>query len=90
MAKPLYTVNEVFVREFISNVSDACEKFQLIQAASQAQSLIDETARTFAFEGTRCTRAAFRHLREEQIPGFLQYASQVTSNLVSTMLQRLP
>ena len=88
MAKPLYTVNEVFVREFISNVSDACEKFQLIQAASQL--LIDETARTFAFEGTRCTRAASRHLREEQIPGFLQYASQVTSNLVSAMLQRLP
>ena len=38
----------VFVREFISNVSDACEKFQLIQAASQAHSLITETARTFA------------------------------------------
>lgn len=48
MAKPLYTVNERFVSEFISNVSDACEKFQLIQAAIQAQSLVTETARTFA------------------------------------------
>ena len=43
----LCTPTEIFVREFIFHVSDACEKFQLNQAASQAQSLITETARTF-------------------------------------------
>ena len=39
VAEPLYTDNEVLVSEFIPNVSDDREKFQLIQAASKRSRL---------------------------------------------------
>jgi TNF receptor-associated protein 1 len=42
VAKSLYTDKEVFVRELISNASDACEKLRFLQGASQLQAIHDD------------------------------------------------
>jgi len=43
VAKSLYTDKEVFIRELISNASDACEKLRFLQATSQLQEIHDDT-----------------------------------------------
>eukprot|EP00746_Dinoflagellata_sp_MGD_P074200 gnl/MRDRNA2_/MRDRNA2_30002_c0_seq1.p1 gnl/MRDRNA2_/MRDRNA2_30002_c0~~gnl/MRDRNA2_/MRDRNA2_30002_c0_seq1.p1 ORF type:complete len:745 (-),score=179.14 gnl/MRDRNA2_/MRDRNA2_30002_c0_seq1:81-2315(-) len=62
VAKSLYTDKEVFIRELISNASDACEKFRFLQTSGQLQEIVDpdaelrikiecdETARTVSVE----------------------------------------
>jgi len=42
VAKSLYTDKEVFIRELISNASDACEKLRFLQGSSQLQDIHDE------------------------------------------------
>jgi len=42
VAKSLYTDKEVFIRELISNASDACEKLRFMQASSQLKETHDE------------------------------------------------
>eukprot|EP00475_Leptophrys_vorax_P014350 TRINITY_DN2073_c0_g2_i1.p1 TRINITY_DN2073_c0_g2~~TRINITY_DN2073_c0_g2_i1.p1 ORF type:complete len:689 (-),score=225.05 TRINITY_DN2073_c0_g2_i1:86-2152(-) len=37
MAKSLYTDNEIFIRELISNASDACEKLRYLHSSNQVQ-----------------------------------------------------
>ncbi|KAF4673018.1 TNF receptor-associated protein 1, mitochondrial [Perkinsus chesapeaki] len=41
VAKSLYTDKEVFIRELVSNASDACEKLRFLQTAGKVQSLAD-------------------------------------------------
>jgi len=62
VARSLYTDKEVFIRELISNASDACEKLRFLQATSQIANVHDaevplqvklsasETDRTFIIE----------------------------------------
>jgi len=62
VAKSLYTDQEVFIRELISNASDACEKLRFLQGSQQIQTIndadlplgvklsVDEAARTFTIE----------------------------------------
>jgi len=42
VAKSLYTDKEVFIRELISNASDACEKLRFMQATQQVKEISDE------------------------------------------------
>jgi len=42
VAKSLYTDKEVFIRELISNASDACEKLRFMQATHQLNAVNDE------------------------------------------------
>lgn len=42
VAKSLYTDKEVFIREMISNASDACEKLRFLQGSSQIKDVHDE------------------------------------------------
>lgn len=42
VAKSLYTDKEVFIRELISNASDACEKFRFLQSTQALKSVNDE------------------------------------------------
>jgi len=42
VAKSLYTDKEVFIRELISNASDACEKLRFLQGTAQIKSVHDE------------------------------------------------
>mmetsp|Transcript_56205 Transcript_56205/g.119655 ORF Transcript_56205/g.119655 Transcript_56205/m.119655 type:complete len:737 (+) Transcript_56205:122-2332(+) len=42
VAKSLYTDKEVFIRELISNASDACEKLRFLQGTSQLKEINDE------------------------------------------------
>merc|ERR1719242_1777079 len=37
VAKSLYTDKEVFIRELISNASDACEKLRFMQGTQQVK-----------------------------------------------------
>eukprot|EP00747_Dinoflagellata_sp_TGD_P032179 gnl/TRDRNA2_/TRDRNA2_135801_c1_seq2.p1 gnl/TRDRNA2_/TRDRNA2_135801_c1~~gnl/TRDRNA2_/TRDRNA2_135801_c1_seq2.p1 ORF type:complete len:148 (-),score=36.69 gnl/TRDRNA2_/TRDRNA2_135801_c1_seq2:15-458(-) len=65
VAKSLYTDKEVFIRELISNASDACEKLRFMQTSSQVKSIhdedtpprirvsVDEGARKFIIEDCR-------------------------------------
>ncbi|KAF4744755.1 TNF receptor-associated protein 1, mitochondrial [Perkinsus olseni] len=41
VAKSLYTDKEVFIRELVSNASDACEKLRFLQTAGKVKSLAD-------------------------------------------------
>lgn len=41
VAKSLYSENEVFIRELISNASDAIEKFRYIANTSDADKLVE-------------------------------------------------
>mmetsp|Transcript_60155 Transcript_60155/g.143387 ORF Transcript_60155/g.143387 Transcript_60155/m.143387 type:complete len:747 (+) Transcript_60155:95-2335(+) len=41
VAKSLYTDKEVFIRELVSNASDACEKLRFMQATQQLQDVVD-------------------------------------------------
>mmetsp|Transcript_76811 Transcript_76811/g.222989 ORF Transcript_76811/g.222989 Transcript_76811/m.222989 type:complete len:745 (-) Transcript_76811:100-2334(-) len=43
VAKSLYTDKEVFIRELISNASDACEKLRFMQGTSQLHHVSDES-----------------------------------------------
>mmetsp|Transcript_19671 Transcript_19671/g.44737 ORF Transcript_19671/g.44737 Transcript_19671/m.44737 type:complete len:757 (-) Transcript_19671:64-2334(-) len=64
VAKSLYTDKEVFVRELISNASDACEKLRFMQGTQQVKDVTDselplhvklsvsEEGRTFVIEDT--------------------------------------
>lgn len=42
VAKSLYTDKEVFIRELISNASDACEKLRFMQGTQQVKDIHDE------------------------------------------------
>src|SRR5688572_25693601 len=65
----LYTANEVFVRELVSNASDALEKFRELRLTAQdvaddalplqIEITVDEAARTFTIQdaGVGMTRA---------------------------------
>lgn len=64
VAKSLYTDKEVFIRELISNASDACEKLRFMQGTQQVTNVLDtelpltirlsvsEADRTFTIEDT--------------------------------------
>mmetsp|Transcript_5333 Transcript_5333/g.12839 ORF Transcript_5333/g.12839 Transcript_5333/m.12839 type:complete len:736 (+) Transcript_5333:102-2309(+) len=41
VAKSLYTDKEVFIRELVSNASDACEKLRFMQATQQVTDVVD-------------------------------------------------
>jgi len=43
VAKSLYTDKEVFIRELISNASDACEKLRFLQTTSELKNVHDES-----------------------------------------------
>eukprot|EP00928_Gymnodinium_smaydae_P007717 TRINITY_DN1275_c0_g2_i1.p1 TRINITY_DN1275_c0_g2~~TRINITY_DN1275_c0_g2_i1.p1 ORF type:complete len:744 (-),score=207.04 TRINITY_DN1275_c0_g2_i1:144-2375(-) len=91
VAKSLYTDKEVFIRELISNASDACEKLRFMQGTQQLKNIqdealplqvklsVDEANRTFTIEdsGVGMTREELvEHLGTIAKSGSLDFLQQ--------------